>query len=216
MYENLKEKITAYGAERRAEFEKLTESATVGQVRGSWYLRENLTEKTSEKLNEMQDGERVPLDIVEKMRAKRAREIGKEIRGYIERVELVAQYRRPERLNIVVEWHKSRTWGYNPTATVAAEKRETESRASGCGYDKGSAAIAGALNQNPEALRILYDRAEANQAFPYGVGFLAGLPYFEGGCGCTVFNEIFRVCNYEFTQVADGKTFEVYEVSARN
>lgn len=216
MYENLKEKITAYGAERRAEFEKLTEGSTVGQVRGSWYLREHLTGKTAERLNEMQDGERVPLDIVEKMRAKRAREIDKEMRGYMERVELVAQYRRPERISIAVEWHKSRTWGYNPTATATGDKRETESRASGCGYDKGSAAIAGALNQNPEALRILYDRAEAGKAFPYGVGFLAGLPYFEGGCGCTVFYEIFRVCNYEFAQVADGKTFEAYEVSARN
>ena len=213
MYKNLKEKITAYGAERRAEFEKLTEGATVGQVRGGWYLREHLTEKTAERLNEMQDGERVPLDIVEKMRAKRAREIDKEILGYMERVELVAQYRRPEQISIVVEWHKSRMWGYNPTATVTGEKRTTEGRASGCGYDKGSAAIAGALNQNPEALRILYDHAEAGEAFPYGVHVWAGLPSFDGGCGVSCFYSIFEACGYTFRQVASGKVFYVYDIT---
>ena len=213
MYEIIKEKITAYGAERRAEFEKLTEGATVGQVRGSWFLREHLTNKTAERLQAMQDGERVPVEIIEKMRAKRAREVGKEMRGCMERVELVEQYEQPERIAVEVEWVKSRTWGKNPHAVVRGEKRRTESRASGCGYDKESAAIAGALNQNPEALRILYDHAKAGGLFPYGVGFLAGVPYFAGGCGVSCFYSIFEACGYTFKKIASGKMFKVYEIT---
>lgn len=213
MYKNIKEKITAYGAERRAEFEKLTEGATVGQVRGSWYLREHLTEKTAERLQAMQEGERVPVEIIEKMRAKRAREVEKEMRGYMERVELVEQYEQPERIVVDVEWVKSRTWGKNPHAVARGEKRRTESRASGCGYDKASAAIAGALNQNPEALRILYDHAEAGGTFPYGVTVWAGLPSFDGGCGVSCFYSIFEACGYTFRQIASGKAFDVYEIT---
>lgn len=215
MYENIKEKITAYGAERRAEFERLSEGATVGQVRGSWYLREHLTGKTAERLFAMQEGERVPVEIIEKMRAKRAREVEKEMRGYMERVELVEQYEQPERLAVEVEWVKSRTWGKNPHAVVRGEKRRTESRASGCGYDKASAAIAGALNQNPEALRMLYDHAEAGGLFPYGVGFLAGVPYFAGGCGVSCFYPIFEACGYEFNAVTHWSAFDVYTIDRR-
>lgn len=215
MYENIKERITAYGAKRRAEFEKQTEGATVGQVRGSWYLREHLTEKTAERLFEMKDGERVPLEIVEKMRAKQAREVEKEMRGYMERVEQVEQYEQPERINVDIEWKASRVWGKNPHAVARGAKRRTESRASGCGYDKASAAIAGALNQNPEALRILYDRAEAGGAFPYGVGFLAGFPYYAGGCGVSCFHEIFRACGYEFNAIAHWSAFDAYTIDRR-
>lgn len=58
-------------------------------------------------------------------------------------------------INISVHWAKSRTWGSNPTAEVwvcfSDEKNGTRSahgmdRASGCGYDKRSAAVSGALH----------------------------------------------------------------------
>lgn len=212
MYENIKEKITAYGAERRAEFERLTEGATVGQVRGSW-LREHLTNKTAERLQAMQDGERVPVEIIEKMRAKRAREVEKEMRGYMERVHEVEEVEAPAAASVVVEWHKSQTWGMNPRARVAAERVATYGSASGCGYDKQSAAIASAFNQNPEILKILYDHAEAGEAFPYGVHVWAGLPSFDGGCGVSCFYSIFEACGYTFRQVASGKMFDVYEIT---
>lgn len=212
-YSELRKKITAYGAERRAEFERLTEGATVGQVRGSRYLREHLTKKTAERLQAMQEGERLPVEIIEKMRAKRAREVEKEMRGYIERVAQVEQYAQPELITVTVEWKLSRPWGKNPHAVARGEKRRTESRASGCGYDKESAVIAGALNQNPEALRILYDHAEAGGLFPYGVGFLAGVPYFAAGCGVTCFYPIFEACGYEFNTVAHWSTFDVHEIT---
>lgn len=58
-------------------------------------------------------------------------------------------------INIIVNWSRSRTWGMNPHAEawVCFEDPEYgtrsaygEDRASGCGYDKRSAAMSGALS----------------------------------------------------------------------
>lgn len=98
-------------------------------------------------------------------------------------------------------------------ARVAAERVATYGSASGCGYDKQSAAIASAMNQNPEILKILYDHAEAGGTFPYGVHTFAGLPSFDGGCGVSCFYSIFEACGYTFRQVASGKAFDVYEIT---
>ena len=211
MYDNIKEKITKWGAEERATFEKMTEGITVGQASGNW----SLTKKAAEKLEDMPCGERVPRDIVEKMRAKYARAIEKLMRGHMEHVELVESYEQPDQIVITVEWKPSTTWGMCPRATVTGEKRRTESRASGCGYDKESVAIASALNQNPEALRILYDHAEAGGAFPYGVMDIAGVPSFNGICGVSCFYKIFEACGYTFRKLAGGGRLDVYGIKRR-
>lgn len=101
----------------------------------------------------------------------------------------------------------------NPRVRVAAERVATYGSASGCGYDKESAAIASAFNQNPEILKILYDHAEAGETFLYGVDVWAGLPSFAGGCGVSCFYSIFEACGYTFRQVASGKMFDVYEIT---
>lgn len=55
---------------------------------------------------------------------------------------------------INVDWHRSRMWGSNPRAEVWANLRGvrsdcTNGTASGCGYDKESAAVDSALEDNP-------------------------------------------------------------------
>lgn len=109
---------------------------------------------------------------------------------------------RAQEIRINVEWKKSSMWGYNPTATVSAGKSNGAGKASGCGYDKGSAAISNALMECPSVLRVLFDYTErqlangataetlANNrlAFTWGniLGYGAGydcIPGFEGGVG---------------------------------
>ena len=58
-------------------------------------------------------------------------------------------------IKIVVEWKRSKTWGWNPSVEAAVYDIDGQyigtysGYASGCNYDKGSAAIAKALNQFP-------------------------------------------------------------------
>lgn len=212
-YNGLKEKITAHAGKECAEFAAKLTTATVGDVLASWYLKQYTTPATLAALQEIPAGEFIPENIKEKIQTKRAREAARDAKKRLDRVHEVEEVDAPASVSVVVEWHKNRTWGMNPRARVAAERVATYGSASGCGYDKQSAAIASALNQNPETRKILYDHAEAGGIFPYGVDVWAGLPSFAGGCGVSCFYQIFEACGYTFRQVASGKMFDVYEIT---
>lgn len=151
----------------------------------------------------------------------------------LEKLERIASAPDLEFITINVEWKRSRTWGYNPTADVVTnEYARYTGTASGCGYDKRSAAVACALNASPAVLKALYIAANAalgsGQAFTrlnvntvtwrdvlgYGSGYSV-LPYFEGGVGISCFEKIFSSCGYNFHEVASGKYFDSYTVSRK-
>ena len=121
-------------------------------------------------------------------------------------------------INISVEWHKSRTWGNCPRVEVRTNDGYYTGSASGCGYDKESAAVAQALNQSASVLKALYDMKEQNiekhshDVLGYGSGY--GIrPYFEGGVGISCFRSIFERLGYKWECTGSGKTFDVYKVS---
>ena len=138
-----------------------------------------------------------------------------------------------ELLTVSVEWRKSRTWGANPTATayIYGENAHTGT-ASGCGYDKESAAVAEALNQSPAVMKVLYQAAEKALAdgksftrfsngnvhwgnvLGYGSGY-AIVPYFEGGVGVSCFWSILRDCGYQTHRTGTGKMYDHYTVTRR-
>lgn len=118
-------------------------------------------------------------------------------------------------ITVVVEWRKSYTWGYNPHVTVRAAGIVTEGTASGCGYDKESAAVAEAFNNNPSILKELYilkqnslntgisDKSDGactgidnRSVCGYGAGNTV-LPYFEGGVGVEYFWNIIEKCGFK-------------------
>lgn len=212
-YNGLKEKITAHAGKECADFAAKLATATVGDVLASWYLKQYTTPATLAALKELPAGEFIPEEIKNKMQTKRAREAARDAKKRFERVHEVEEVEAPAAVSVVVDWHRSQTWGMNPHARVSAERVATYGRASGCGYDKQSAAIASAFNQNPEILKILYDHAEAGGVLPYGVSTFADLPSFDGGCGVSCFYSIFEACGYTFRQVASGKMFDVYEIT---
>lgn len=134
-------------------------------------------------------------------------------------------------LNISVEWKRSKTWGANPTATITAYSTnggyigEYTGTASGCGYDKESAAVASALNQCYSVLQVLYIAEEnrlkmrrkaeektRRQIIGYGSGYDV-LPGFEGGVGVSCFETIFKNCGYKFHRSGTGKMFDCYTVT---
>lgn len=130
-------------------------------------------------------------------------------------------------LSVAVEWKRSSYFGYNPTATARTDDGTFTGRASGCGYDKESAAVAEALNQSPAVLRVLYEAAEKHMengesfktlssgcvswgdVLGYGSGY-AILPYFEGGVGVSCFWSILSKYGFSCRCAASGRHFDSY------
>lgn len=137
-------------------------------------------------------------------------------------IEEVGQAEEIEAITINVEWAKNRTWGMNPTAYVFTQYTgRTIGTASGCGYDKESAAIAEAFNKNKNILKIIYNiknealkndpNISSRDAIGYGSGYYA-IPYFEGGVGTNCFMSIFKNAGYKVNEV-HGKISDTYIIS---
>ena len=125
-------------------------------------------------------------------------------------------------ITINVERKKSKMWGYNPTVKVVVRSIEihehTIGTASGCGYDKESAAIAEALNQSSIVKKALYllkakkpnkpNRDLFGYDTEYGV-----LPSFEGGVGVSCYYRIFEAIGYKMEKTGWGDSFDTYSIS---
>ena len=126
---------------------------------------------------------------------------------------------------IAIEWKKSRTWGNNPFCEVKVFYNNNQietftGSASGCGYDKRSAATAEALDKC-ELLKALLYKAEnkrlkdkngatRRESLGYGSGYGA-LPYFEGGVGFRSHETILNNLNFK-TSLYDesSSTYDIY------
>lgn len=152
----------------------------------------------------------------------------------LKRIELAELAPVLSSLSISVGWVKSKTWGANPHATIRAYDTagrfigEYKGTASGCGYDKESAAIAEALNQCASALQVLYLAEEKRLKMRKAegkdtsrgevIGYASGygvLPYFEGGCGYSCFEHIFKKQGFICKHTASGKMFDSYYIERR-
>lgn len=99
----------------------------------------------------------------------------------------------PERIEIKIEWVKSRIWGANPHAeawvkTAGGHYAEYTATASGCGYDKLSTVVARIMNDCARGL--LYSKRRNAKKAPYGVYFNRWFPGFDGGIGISCYHEI--------------------------
>lgn len=132
--------------------------------------------------------------------------------------------------SISVEWKPSRTWGANPRAQYKQCAINTETKChgwevfntnsiGGCGYDKGSTAIAEALNQSKSVLKALYTHKNKprnidkpnREVFDYGAGN-GILPRIEGGVGASCYPDVFKAIGYKFSHITGGKMFDVYTI----
>lgn len=99
---------------------------------------------------------------------------------------------------VVTEWRKNNVWGWNPCARVWVNNHFAgEDSASGCGYDKQSRAINGAIyNNNIWRKSVIIQAVKTlrrGEALPYGVradnyGIVASF----GGCGVSTFTNILK------------------------
>ena len=138
---------------------------------------------------------------------------------------------------ISIEWKRSQMWGNNPNAECSFTYKDREGQLcsgyvvsgsiGGCGYDKGSTAVANCLNQINQVLKPLYAKkdkvikvttttqSDLNRSlFGYGSGY-GILPSIEGGVGVSCYPSIFEAIGYKFSHQASGKTFDVYTITKK-
>ena len=124
----------------------------------------------------------------------------------------------PDCISVEVSWKKSRTWGFNPTVEVWADGYTTGS-ASGCGYDKESAATAEAFNKSRTFARIAAtcawldmkeSKATGNTARTYGLHAGYNGFTFSGGVGYSCHDAIITRAGYALTSAVHPKSSDCY------
>lgn len=161
-------------------------------------------------------------------RAKRQHETA--LTDKLERLEKISNAHIAETIVISIDWVKSKTWGLNPHARLQINNNGIDyyGSASGCGYDKESAAVAQALNQCNSILKSLYQLKEdgLNNGLTdfdevsctgvnncnicgYGAGY-GVLPAFEGGVGMSCFISILEKCGYKLINESHLKKSDYY------
>ena len=177
-----------------------------------WYYKDKLTDTQYNKYinNELTDKQ-----IKEILKKKIIKEYEKRKDKTLKRIETITQANENiTNINISVNWVKNATWGYNPHATITTDfGTMTEGKASGCGYDKESAAIAEALNKNNDILKLLYIAKNKKMTFKNNnnhdlLGYGSGcgvIPYFEGGVGASSLMNIFKKLGYNVQEYHTDK-----------
>lgn len=136
----------------------------------------------------------------------------------LERLMQIENAEIPKEIVIRVDWVRNQYWGNNPHAEIADDVHRWIGSASGCGYDKRTAAIAEAANQSNRILHILAEKKERElqegktgtnrDLIGYGSGYSA-IPKFEGGVGIESYRAIFENCGYEWKDYS-GEKYDLY------
>ena len=214
-FDRIRKAIEQASAERVRKNSEFIDEMTAGKALSDWCAADYLTPKTTEALKACEPSEPIPAEISAKMKAKAARIETALMNKRLDKVAAAEAVELPDGVSISIEWKKSRTWGANPHATVYAAFTVTEGYASGWGYDKESAAIASAFNDNPEVMAIIYTAVEAGVKPGYSVLDSVGLPFFDGGCGVECFYNVFANCGYQFKRIPGGQSFDCYLIERR-
>ena len=201
MFENLKKAVER--AEKEQE-EKAYERACASDSA----LRELLTDNQLEKYTSGTLTREKALEFAQK---KAARQAKKRADRYRERLTAAEGENLPEDGILVIRWVRNSTWGWNPKVKLYVGGDMFTGRASGCGYDKASAAMADALNACPAIMRALYAKEDERpegvtrrEWLGYGSGY-GVLPAFEGGVGVRTLCEVLTTCGFSVgcTQARD-------------
>jgi len=219
MFENLRNAVNAHFDQQAAKFAADLETITAAEALKTWNYTDRMTPAALEmvKAAAADQAATIPETARAKMMKRYTNENEKNRARYLEKLDRAEAAEPLTSAAIVVDWTRSRTWGWNPTATVTVNGdyyRKTKDSASGCGYDKESAAICGAFNANPSIMRALYEHAEQGRKFPYSVNTYAGIPYFDGGCGVSCNYSVFKAMGYKFADVAHSRHgADVYSIT---
>lgn len=219
-YKNYKEIKRKYATENRTQTKK-----NIVYMLENWenvrdrFISEYLTKREQNKITTESQTKK---ELIKKMKARTE----KQIKDFNEKADRIANTEIAGYILIRVNWAKNKTWGYNPTAnvytynnpTTAYFQKHTTGRASGCGYDKLSAATAAAFNENDHILKIIYNMWEeairTGKTIREFVGYGSGCssPYFDGGVGYSSHRSIFDNAGAKVNIWQEGDTWDLMSI----
>lgn len=210
-YKSIKAKAKAK-AKKRIASNKKEIFTNWENFKNTWIYREYLTQRQKQKTQTEQKK-----IIFEKLK----KEEDKRLEDFLSKCDQIAKAETLTHITIKIEWVRSKTWGFNPHAELWTNDGYYVGSASGCGYDKRSAATAEALNKSLSCLKLIYNayekalRKDKNISLRDAVGYGSGYdtPYFEGGVGYSCHDSIFRKLGAKTHTWQEGKTWDYMEYS---
>ena len=111
-------------------------------------------------------------------------------------------------ISINIEYKRNRMWGWNPTAMVTASldgvrTDTTTGTASGCGYDKLSAAVCGAFSRNPLLQTLLMWDGWQTATKTHGANVVQNQEWSFGGMGMSALLRHLRANGCHVTETLD-------------
>ena len=124
-------------------------------------------------------------------------------------------------ISINIEYKRNRTWGWNPTATVTASldgvrTDTTTGTASGCGYDKLSAAVCAAFSRNPLLQTLLMWDGWQTATKTHGPNVVQDHEWSFGGMGMSALLSHLRANGCHVTKTWDRQGDPVAYTATRN
>lgn len=185
-------------------------------------IKQHATETT---VKAYQGGKITRAQAIERATARALKENEKRKRANLDKLTEAENAPDVLNINVQIDWKKSRTWGANPFCECWSGCYYTTGHASGCGYDKRTAATAEAFNDNSSIMKALYTAEEKRLAkrnkptrrefIGYGAGY-GVLPYFESGVGISAHRRIFENIGFTFKTTADTQTVDAYTITRKS
>ena len=180
-------------------------------------------ESTPTRWNQYQTKRITRPELVEYTNKRIKKKYEKMLQSDLELLEQIEKAEMPKAITVYVNWVKNSYWGNNPHAEITDDKKRYFGSASGCGYDKRTAAIAEAANQSYSILKVLCDKKELelqkgetgtnHNIIGYGSGYFA-IPKLEGGVGIESFRRIFENCGYKWSDYS-GEKYDMYIITKK-
>lgn len=227
-YTQIRRALKAESKTRLNEHIEAIKNLTSDDMKQQYGIFKNNATKTVYK--KYQDGEisekQAKAQTIEKVK----KEAAKNLKKNLDKITEIENAKDVQDLEIAITWKQSYTWGWNPTAFIRSHLLDDqkynyyerlEGYATGCGYDKLSAAIASALNDSNGALKLLYTAEEKRlrkaknglttsrrDFIGYGSGY-GSMPYFEGGVGFESQVTIFNNLGFKAKTISDKDGFTI-------
>lgn len=149
----------------------------------------------------------------DKDRAREINDINKKRQAMLKRLDAVSQAEPLQYVEARVEWKKSRTWGYNPHVDAwTTGGYYNTGKASGCGYDKESAAIEHALIDSLNLQRFIIENLSKLKN-EYGIETRFGIAHLSiGGKGVNTLLNLFRKVKGWTVDEMHGNSFDGYKI----
>lgn len=203
MYENLQRNILGNMTKAAAAFYDHVSVLTNEQILDSSFYSRFLVDKIRKQLIRENPKSIVSDEVAKNMTDKYRFRTVTEFDSYMRNIMFAAKCQAATSFTVSTKW-KTEMGKMTYYANVRTANHRSRGKSSGDGYNKQGAAIARAMNGNPEIMKIFYDRAEAELGFDVKgvIAFdnLFPIPIIMSGVSAGILFKLFKSLGFSYTQ----------------